>query len=311
MIHELYLTERQLKKLIKKIENNMSTNVKLSKVLINKIIKEGGNLGRLLMSFLPKLIKPAIAIGKNILGPLRLGAAMSAKDAAIQKKMYGSGMTTLIIHNDDLNDSIKIFTALEEHDILLKGTSKTIKNNTKKQEGGFLSMLLGTLGASLLGNLLTGKGMCRTGKGMNRTGQGLKKKFIPFHPLTNFEIMNYFKDVKGFNGVFSRNNLPKFKNGAYVTNLDHSENTGTHWIVIFLKSNEVIYFDSFGVEYIPKEIMERIGNKNIKTNIFRIQDNNSIMCGYFCISFIEYMLDNKTLTDFTNLFSPWNFSKKS
>ena len=87
------------------------------------------------------------------------------------------------------------------------------------------------------------------------------------------------------------------------------------WVVIFvrelhLKKDEVIYFDSFDVEYIPKEIMERIGNKNTKTSIFRIQDNNLIMCGYFCILFIEYMLKDKTLTDFTNLFSPWNFEKK-
>ena len=97
------------------------------------------------------------------------------------------------------------------------------------------------------------------------------------------------------------------KNGTYVINLDDSENTGAHWIVIFIKINEVIYFDVFGVEYIPKEIMERIKDKNIKTSIFRIQDNSSIMCGYFCILFIEYMLNNKNLTDFTNLFSPWNF----
>ena len=122
--------------------------------------------------------------------------------------------------------------------------------------------------------------------------------------------MDYFKDVKGFNGVFSRNNLPQLKNGAYVINLDHSENTRTHWVVIFMNSPEVIYFNSFGVQYIPKEIMEKIKNKNIKTNIFRIQNNNSIMCGYFCILFIEYILNSKTLTDFTNLFSPWNFLKK-
>ena len=127
--------------------------------------------------------------------------------------------------------------------------------------------------------------------------------------------MDYFKNVKGFNGVFSRNNLSKLKNGAYVINLDHSENTGTHRIVIFMKNNEffefpeVIYFDSFGVEYIPKEIMEKKGNKNIESNIFRIQDNNSIMCGCFCILLIEYMLNNKTLTDFTNLFSTWDFKK--
>ena len=109
-----------------------------------------------------------------------------------------------------------------------------------------------------------------------------------------------FKGVKGFNGVFSRNNLPSLKNGAYVINLDHSENTGAHWVVVLIRKDEffefpeVIYFDSFGVEYIPKEVMKKIRNKNIKTSIFRIQDNNSIMRGYFCILFIEYMLNNKT-----------------
>ena len=96
--------------------------------------------------------------------------------------------------------------------------------------------------------------------------------------------MGHFKNVKGFNGVFSRNNLPKLKKGAYVINLDHSENTGTHWIVIFVKKDEVIYFDSFGVEYIPEEIMERIKNKNIKISIFRIQDNNSINVWLFLYS---------------------------
>ena len=130
-----------MKKLIKKIENNMSTDIKLSKTQINKTIKEGGNLGRLLMNFLPKLIKPAISIGKNILAPLGLSAAMSATDAAIQKKMCGSGdmekFTTLIVSNNDLNDLIKIITALEEHDILLEGTNKTIKNDIKKKKEDF------------------------------------------------------------------------------------------------------------------------------------------------------------------------------
>ena len=83
--------------------------------------------------------------------------------------MYGSRNNTLIISNNDLNNLIKIVTALEEHDILLKGTAKTITNETKEQKGGFLSMLLGTLGASLLGNLLTGKGLYRAGKGMYKT----------------------------------------------------------------------------------------------------------------------------------------------
>ena len=175
-------------------------------------------------------------------------------------------------------------------------------------------MLFGTLGASLL----TGRGMYRSGnhgQGLFRAGQGIKKKSLtPFHPLANFEVQEYFKDEKRFNGVYSRNNLPKLKKGSYVINLDHSKNAGTNWVVIFVKKDEVIYFDSFGIEYIPKEIMEKIkhsslGNKNIKTSIFRIQDYSSVMCGYFCILSIEYMLNNKTLTDFTNLFSPWNFKK--
>ena len=242
-----------MEKLIDKIKNNTSTDIKLSQAQINEIIEEGGNLGKLLMSFLPKLIKPAISIGKNILSPLGLSGAMSATDPAIQKKMYGSGNMTLIIFNTDMKDLIKIVTALEEHDILLKAINKKIKNETKEQRRGFLSMLLGTLGASLLGNLLTGQGLYRTGQGLYRTGQRLKKKLIPFHPLTNFEIMDYFKGLKGFNGVFSRNNLPKLKYGAYVINLDHSENTGTHWVVIYVKKDKVIYFDSFGFEYIPKK----------------------------------------------------------
>ena len=149
-------------------------------------------------------------------------------------------------------------------------------------------MLVGTLGASLL----TRKGLFRAGKGMCRAGnQGLgieKKSLTPFHPLINFEIQDYFKDEPRFNGVFSRSNLPNFINGAYVINLDHSKNAGTHWVVIFVNSTEVIYFDSLGVEYIIKEIMEKIkhgslGNRNIKTSIFKIQGSNSIMCGYFCI----------------------------
>ena len=75
------------------------------------------------------------------------------------------------------------------------------------------------------------------------------------------------------------------------------------------KNNEVIYFDSLGVEQVPKEIKRFIGHKDIKTNIFRIQAYNSIMCGCFCIEFIDFMFANKTLIDFTSLFSPYNFEK--
>ena len=92
---------------------------------------------------------------------------------------------------------------------------------------------------------------------------------IPPHPLTNFGVQRYYKNEPRFNGVFSRNNLPKkTKVGAYIINLDKYSNVGTHWIVLFCKKNEIVDFDSFGVEYIPKEIKEFIKNKNIKTNIF-------------------------------------------
>ena len=126
---------------------------------------------------------------------------------------------------------------------------------------------------------------------------------MPPHPLTNFEIKEYYKNEPRFNGVFSRDNLPKkIKDGAYVANLDEYADVGTHWIALFCSRSEITYFDSFGVEHIPEEIKEFIGNKSIKANIFRIQANNSVMCGYFCIGFIDFMLAGKKSTDFTSYF---------
>ena len=97
--------------------------------------------------------------------------------------------------------------------------------------------------------------------------------------------------------------------GTYVINLDEYSNIGTHWVALWVDNNDVTYFDSFGVEHIPKEIKTFINSKNIKTNIFRIQAYNSITCEYFCIGFINFMLAGKTLTQYTNLFSPNNFKK--
>ena len=119
---------------------------------------------------------------------------------------------------------------------------------------------------------------------------------LAFHPLTNKEINEYYKDEPRFNGVYSRNNLPnKIKKGAYVINLDEYENTGTHWVALFVKQKYTIYFDSSGIEHIPKEINKFINNDTtkssaitrIKSNTFRIQAYDSIMCGYFCIEFIN------------------------
>ena len=101
--------------------------------------------------------------------------------------------------------------------------------------------------------------------------------------------------------------LKKIKDGVYVINLDEYADVGTHWIALYVSNNEIIYFDSFGVEHIPKEIKKFIGHKNIKTNIFRIEANNSIMYGYFCIGFIYFILAGKTLIDYTSFFLPYDF----
>ena len=160
-------------------------------------------------------MKVAMPLAKNVLAPLGLTAAMSAIDGSIQKKIHGSGATKgagikLIIEQEDMNDIMKIIKALENSGILLKGVSKTIKNETKEQKGGFFTMLLGTLGASLLGNLLTGgKGIMRAGDGVVRAGEGnvvsrvkgegsgskkKKNSLLLFHPLTNIEINEYYKN---------------------------------------------------------------------------------------------------------------------
>ena len=149
--HELLLTTRQKTKLRNAFNNNMSTDLKLSKAQISKIIQSGGFLGSLLSKLAGPLMKAAISLVKNVLAPLGITAAASPIDAEIQKKIHGSGTATLIISNEEMNDIMKIVQALEDSNILLKGVTKTIKNETKEQKGGFLSMLLGKLGASLLG----------------------------------------------------------------------------------------------------------------------------------------------------------------
>ena len=117
-----------------------------------------------------------------------------------------------------------------------------------------------------------------------------------------------------------RDNLPNtIKNSAYVINLYEYQDIGTLWVALYVNNKTATYFDSFGVEHIPKEIMKFIGNeqsscakarnKNIITNIFRIQAYDSIMCGYFCIGFINFMFDGNSLTDYTNLFSPNDLKK--
>ena len=143
--------------------NNSSSNVQLSKTQQSKIIQSAGFLGRLLGLLLKAdlpLIKNALKPWrKSILVPLELTAAVLAADAAIYKKFLGSGMATSIILNKWMDDIMKTVKSLEEYGLLIKGVSKTIKNEEKEEKCGFLRMWLGTLGASLIGKLLTGKGV--------------------------------------------------------------------------------------------------------------------------------------------------------
>ena len=140
---------------------------------------------------------------------------------------------------------------------------------------------------------------------------------LTLHPLTNFEIQEYYQNEPRFNGVFSRDNLPNsIKNGAYVINLS---DIGTHCVALYVNNKTITYFDSFGVEHIPKEIIKFIGkeqsssakarSKKIIKKIYRIQAYDSIMCGYFCIGFINFMFNGNSLTDYNSLFSPNDFKK--
>ena len=103
--------------------------------------------------------------------------------------------------------------------------------------------------------------------------------------------------------------LMEFFQEIYVINLDEYAEVGTHWAALFCNRSKIVYFDSLGVEHVPEEIKEFIENKNIIGNIFRVKVNNSIMCGYFCIGFIDFMLAGKNLTHFTSLCSPYEFEK--
>ena len=183
--HELLLNNRQVSILRKAFARNTSTDIKLSKTQLSKIIQSGGFLGKLLgpllktgLPLIKSVIKP---LAKSVLIPLGLTAAASAADAGIHKKILGSGHnnTTLIISNDEMDDILKIVKSLEDSGVLLKGASETIQHEAKEQRGGFLSMLLGTLGPSLLADILSkvlsGKGVIRAGEGTIRAGYDSKR----------------------------------------------------------------------------------------------------------------------------------------
>ena len=177
--HELLLTNRQVANIRKAFANHSSIDIKLSKTQLSKMIQSEGFLGNLLGKLAGPLVEVAVPLAKNVLAPLGISAAMSAIDGSIKQKMLGSGVTTLIISNDEMNDILKIVKSLENSGLLLKGVSEAIQHEAKEQRGGFLSMLLGTLGASLLGDILSkglsGKDVLRAGEGTVSAGYGSKR----------------------------------------------------------------------------------------------------------------------------------------
>ena len=163
--HELLLTNRQVANIRKAFAKNTSTDIKLSKTQLSKMIQSEGFLGNLLGKLAGPLMKVAMPLAKNVLAPLGISAAMSAIDGSIKQRMFGSGTTTLIISNDEMDDILKIVKSLENSD----------SHEAKEQRGGFLSMLLGTLGASLIGDILS-KGL--SGKGVIRAGEGTIRELV-------------------------------------------------------------------------------------------------------------------------------------
>ena len=193
---ELLLTNRQVPNLAK----HTSTDIKLSNTQLSKMIQSGGFLGRrlgpLLRTGLPLMKSVIKPLAKSVLVPLGLAAAASAADAGIHKKILGScHNTTLIISKDEMEDILKIVKSFEDSRLLLKGVSETIQNEAKKQKGGFLSMFLGTLGESLLGDMLFGKGVIRAGEGTIGAGYRSKGSSIKSSLLKIFDSAACFNKL--------------------------------------------------------------------------------------------------------------------
>ena len=174
---KLILTNTQVSRFRKAFAINSSANIKLSKTQLHELGQSTGFLGRhfgpLLKTGLPLIVNVLKPLVKSVLIPLGLMAAESATDAAIHRKMFGSGFKTFIISNNEMEDIMKIIKSLENFGLLVKGVSETIKNEAKEQKGRFLPMLLDTLSSNLLGNLLTGKGTFRAVEGTIRADENM------------------------------------------------------------------------------------------------------------------------------------------
>ena len=205
----------------------MSTDLKLSKAQISKIIQSGGFLGSLLSKLAGPLMKVAAPLAKNALALLRITAATSGMDAEIQKKIHGSGTTNLIISNEEMNDIMKIVQGLEDCNILLKRDKRTKRRISKHVIGSFRRYFV----RKFIRKKRNCKSCFRKQKKKRNCKSWLWKRMgllMPPHLLTNFEVEKYYENEPRFNGVYSRNNLPKkIKFAAYVINLDEYADVGT------------------------------------------------------------------------------------
>ena len=195
---------------------------------------------------------------------------ISGKGAARARKRF-----ILFISNEDINDIIKTIKPLKDSTVLIGGVTETVKDVIKKQEGGFLGALLAPLAASLVQPVIYS-----VVKVISRKRIYEWKFLVPLHPLNNIKIINYFKYEPRFNGEFSRNNLPKIKNGAYVINLNDENIKGTHWVLLLIDKNTAVYFDFFGIGYIQQEVLNKFKDKSITHNIVKIQHFESIICRF-------------------------------
>ena len=213
-----------------------------------------------------------------------------------------------------MND-IKIIKSLEDSGVIIDGVTETVKEEIKKKTRRWISWNFASTFRCFIfttSNLFSSKRYkWKSSQKSRKINKGqINENFLDLlHPLNNFEITNCFNYELRFNGVFSRNNLLKIKDGPYVINLSDKNSKRTHWVSLFIDKHLAVYFNSFGIEYIPQKVLNRIKGKSITHNIFRRQINESIMCRFFCIAFIEYMLAGKTLLDYTYLFSPNDYKK--
>ena len=170
--------------------------------------------------------------------------------------MFESGFTTLIISNEEMNDIMKMIKSLEEFELLIKSVSGIIKNEAKEQKGGFLRMLLGTLGASLLGNLLTVKGTITADEGTIRAVEGTIRAGGSFQCCPVLQLSLKYKNIMKMNlnlMVFIQENI-YLKCGAYIINLDENESIETHSIALYVNDNNLTYFDSFAYDHIQNKL---------------------------------------------------------